>query len=370
MAKKKQQSRSLRNVIIAIILLVACVGILGAPVWQNIYLTNLSYILKVNGASVSRTEYRFNLAQAASFYEMYYGSESWDVSIGDQTLGQSVINNAADNIVYTKLCLEHAKQLKLTLDDDDRAKAADSLAQLKTYYDDATIKYIGASDSTLRGFIESNILANKVYEYYTKDYVINDADFDAYFDDYYNTNIQSLVKVTADYIVTDTIEKAAEVIERMKSGEDLNSLVAEYSLDAEDRPEPESVEVTTSQFPAAVVDAAYSMRQDEITQEPIAVLPAEDDEETLAAYYVLSITGVIPPDMDELRNTQTDTYINDQKQAIFKETYSVWDAEKIIKVNSVGISAIPIKGVTYKDDEISVETEEPETEPTLEPAGE
>ncbi len=363
MAKKQKEKTGSKGIIIMVIVLVAAVLVLGLPVWGNVFDRAKGYVLKVDGAKVSVSEYKYYIAQQASMYEMYFGANNWSQSYGESTLGQTVMDSVINLVVSNKISAAKAKEMGLTLDDTDREKAQTALNDMKTYYDDATFKYIKATDAQILQYIEQDIMSEKVYNEVTKDYVVDEADFDTVFTKYIEDNYESLVKTDVDFVVIDDLEEAQEFINKVKAGEDFNKLAVTYKSDFDEREELISAELNTGNFPEEVVTAGKAMELDAVS-DPIVTTDTIGTER----YYVLKISGITPPDEEALRTEQRESYISGKKNEIYKAEHELWskEYEDKIKFNTALAQTIPIKGATYKEVE---QTENPEATDTPETTG-
>lgn len=355
MAKKNQPTKSIKGYIVAAVIIIASIGILGMSIWGNAFALIQGHVLKVNGEKVSAGTMRYHFALNSAGYDSILGE-----AIDDEgtTVADYIFEQTVDEIIYNVLCSQKAKELGINYTAEDEFEAGEAVKEFKELVTADTMKYIGLSDEKLKKIYLDTVLTGLIYEYYTKDFVVNEASFDEYFINYYDTNRSTLVSMFGDYVATDSLEKAEALIERVLAGEALNDLAAEYNC--EERETFETVSIG-SPLPQEVIDAAVLYSEGDLT-EAIEIKLTNEDGEEMSLFYVVSLVKVVEPVMDTLKAEQRETYITEQKNTIFGVEYGIWREELTLEYNQAVLSMLRMQGAVTKESEAQAQQEAEATE--------
>jgi len=274
-------------------------------------------------------------------YSMFIAEDAdWKQPIsGTSTLADMVKENALNTVVNVKISKQQANDRGLALTEEDQADITEQLSNLKEQIGEDGLKAIGASDAVLTQYITDAKLSEKLYDDITKDFTLDAEEFEAYFQDYLTSNEQTLVTVDADYIHTDTLEEAQAAQTGLDAGEDFIEAIKAYSIDYDAETEYASVTVSTALFPQDVVDAAFALSAGSVSD----IIETEG-----YGCYILRINSITEPDVEELRPTQEETYITQQKQEMFSTEMQRWSGAAKIDPNTVLYSRLFIPGVNPK----------------------
>mgnify|MGYP001031037502 FL=1 len=195
-------------------------------------------IFRIETMSCTLPEIMVYLTNIQNQYESAYGTEIWNINLGDVTLEQNVKDIALAQIAQIKTMNLMAKQYQVELTDEELEQAKDAA---KTYYallNETEIEAMGIDEETIRGLYTEYALAEKVYRYIIKD--INPEISD---DEARTITVQHiLIKTYAldgtgkkiEYTQKareDAYQTACEVLESVQAGEDFDELIRHYSED-------------------------------------------------------------------------------------------------------------------------------------------
>lgn len=195
-------------------------------------------VFRIETMSCTLPEIMVYLTNIQNQYESAYGTEIWNINLGDVTLEQNVKDIALAQIAQIKTMNLMAKLYQVELTDEETALAKEAA---KTYYsllNETEIEAMGINKKTIEGLYKEYALAEKVYRYIIKD--INPEISD---DEARTITVQHiLIKTYAldgtgkkiEYTLKareDAYQTAYEVWEKAAAGEDFDELIRHYSED-------------------------------------------------------------------------------------------------------------------------------------------
>lgn len=224
-------------------------------------------IFRIETISCTLAEIMVYLTNIQNQYERVYGTQIWEINLGDITLEQNVKDIALAQIAQIKTMNLMAEKYQVELTDEEKMKAENAA---RTYFDslnETEIEAMGVDEGTIGKLYREYALAGKVYQYIIKDInpEISDDEartitvkhilFKTFAMDGTGKKIEYTEKAREDVYRT-----ACEVWERARDGEDFDELVRHYSDD--DR--------TTYSFGKGETDpafekAAFNLGTDEIS---------------------------------------------------------------------------------------------------------
>lgn len=340
MAKKKALQKNTQSILLTVIVVIASLAILGAS--SIITTVNLlsNTVVKVNGDKVTKAYFNYYLYNQKMYYESFGGADIWGYDTGDsQTFESQAKSSALNTATSMKISKQKAAELNLQLTDEDNAKIETSLEETKTALGEEGMKLIGASDNDLRNILTEQIIADKLYEELTKGFEMSEDEFEVYFQNYLETNHQTLTQIDADYIHTATLEEANEAMSKINAGNDFIEVLKATSTDYDPEQDYASITVSTSILPQEAVDAAFSVSAGQVT-------PVVETESQ--GCYIIRVNSITEPNAEELRPEQQETYIKEMKQEIFDSQFKVWTDASDIDVNAEVYTTTTIKSISPK----------------------
>lgn len=258
----KREKRKAALSIIATVAIVACLAalLIVVPMVKN--REKFKEYFQINNESVSELEFNFhrtNLINSNSYYLQYFGMtsiEDLDTMVYDEEAGTTwadyFTEMAAISIKENRALIADAKAKNVDLDItaeyktyiDDLATQADEAGMTTDAYLNALF---GANEKQLKSIIKDNLAAVKYSEYLYEQNAATDeaaqAEYDANKDTYDSVDYRVLaftpvIPEGADEAATqaakdDAKAKAQEMLDKVKAGEDFETLCATYAPEAE-----------------------------------------------------------------------------------------------------------------------------------------
>jgi len=391
MAKKKvKYPYRTRNNIITAAVAVVLIAVLITLVALNVSARN--YVLTLDGKKASVNDYKYYLYNEVTLYKSYgfidYLGWSGDISqytgeTSGTTVAQSAVNGALSALIHERITVRECKARGLTLSADQEKTAQDNLNTLLDNLSKAAKSNIGLSNSQLLTLIKGDLLWDNLYADITQDYAFDQADFDTYYQNYLDTNKYTLTKCNVYYILTDTRDEAEDALAKAMGGESMFDLAKEYSNDySAPQPTTNSDGTTTTpddpraatmlasditQLTDAMKDEIYQLQAGDYSKiYEIDVTPAADTtstdtstdasatatpdatatDSTAAApvynYIFVYVDSITPPDYDQVKSDEQDTYIKGKKDDIANNAYSQMVNDATISYNQDMISSIDV----------------------------
>ncbi|HHW66179.1 MAG: foldase protein PrsA [Epulopiscium sp.] len=321
MGFKKRMTAILSIIIVAGILLTSCSR-------------KTEYVAVINDGKVSVEEYKVYLWRIKQVYQSIGEEDIWETKFDGKPAEEVAKERALDSIKSIKLQVQEAKKMKLALTDEEKEQIKTRASILKSEIGEEEVKNMGISNATLEKIAEENIISQKLYEAITKDFVVDQEEFEEFFEQ----NKESLKQVRAKHILLKTHDikngqlvalseeeqeeaynKAQEALERAKAGEDFASLVQEYSQDEASLPSDGEYVFGRNQMEPAFEEAAFGLKVGEIS----------DLVETSYGYHIIKLEEIIEPDKEETEQS----YYELEKQSFYQSKVQEWMNQATVEIN-------------------------------------
>ena len=279
-------------------------------------------IFRIETMSCTLPEIMVYLTNIQNQYESAYGTEIWNINLGDMTLEQNVKDIALAQIAQIKTMNLMAKQYQVELTDEEKAQAKEAA---KTYYsllNETEIEAMGIDEKTVVSLYTEYAIAEKVYRYIIKD--INPEISD---DEARTITIQHiLIKTYAldgtgkkiEYTQKareDAYQTAYEVWEKAAAGEDFDELIRRYSED-----EKSTYSFGKGEMDPAFEKAAFNLGTDECS----------DIVETESGYHIIKCISTF----DKEETDSNKVKIVEQRRAeVFGQEYDAFVKTLTRKLN-------------------------------------
>ncbi|OOO00736.1 MAG: hypothetical protein ATN35_01140 [Epulopiscium sp. Nele67-Bin004] len=199
----------------------------------------------INGVEIPESLYRTYLWSAQSFFEMQMGTDIgtiMDIEIEGQTIASLAKERALDSVLLAVVVTDVADSIGANLTDDEQALIAQQAADFMAINGEIANTYLFTQDDVEKLLIGAE-LSTKVQEKLGESYMPSEEEI--------VENVEaarsSYELVTARHILISTLDDfgqvlddeakaekealAQELLDRVKSGEDIGQLAAEYSED-------------------------------------------------------------------------------------------------------------------------------------------
>jgi len=296
--------------------------------FASCYYINNKYALKIDKEKISANEYKIYLYEQIKTFKEKGGDDIWETDFDGISAEDIAKQNAINSIVLVKTAVKQSKELNININNDDInniKKESDSLFNELN----SNIKNNTISEKEVENVITESYIQKKVYKFVTDGFVISNADFDAYFNNYYEENKKQLNKVEICYIFIsadneDAEQKIEQIHEKILLGEDFEQLQKMYSQG------DNNVINVNNLSDTAIEDAAYNLNENEISN----IIQTND------GYYIIKIVKVDTPDLTTLKKDVEKYYIQQKKQEIYQKQSDSWSSDIDIEKNEKLINSI------------------------------
>ncbi|AVP65546.1 peptidylprolyl isomerase [Clostridium botulinum] len=198
-----------------------------------------STIAKVNGEKIQRKDLEGNprLKQVVNQMKMQYGEEFEKNEQGKEALKEQK-SQILDELITEKVLLQKGKELKLIPKDEELNKEVDKkFNEIKAVYNndekkfEETIKATGFTKETLKEYLKSQIIIEKVINEATKDVKVEDKDAKKYYNENQHMFTEKSNTMNVSHILVKTEDEAKKVKKRLDSKEDFAKVAKEVSQD-------------------------------------------------------------------------------------------------------------------------------------------
>ena len=180
-------------------------------------------VAKVNGKTISLTEFDKTYKVEKKRYEAQYGPDVLSQSSSDgKTMGESFKEYIMDALVTEEVIMQEAEKEKINIKEDEVNKQVDSFKQL-TGGEEGFKKFLetnGMTEDYFKDRTKKQLTLEKYREKYLKGLKISDKDVK----DYFNKNKDKYTTIEASHILVKKEEEAKEIIKQLKEGADFGEL--------------------------------------------------------------------------------------------------------------------------------------------------
>lgn len=224
-------------------------------------------IFRIETISCTLPEIMVYLTNIQNQYERVYGTQIWDIDLGDMTLEQNVKDIALAQIAQIKTMNLMAEEYQVGLTAEEKMQAENAA---RTYFgslNETEIEAMGVDEGTIGKLYREYALAGKVYQYIIKDINPEISDDEArtitvkhiLFKTFAVDGTGKKIEYT-QHAKDDVYKTAREAWEKALEGEDFDELVRRYSDD-----EKATYSFGKGEMDPAFEKAAFNLGTDEIS---------------------------------------------------------------------------------------------------------
>jgi len=269
-------------------------GILIMALFSACSITNeVKVVATVNNEEITMEDFNYYLSsvKAQMEYEASQDGQTdmdkfWKTEIEGKKAVDIAKEKALEEAVKYKVQVLKAKELGLTVDENDEKQIKEqkdnmikNIGSRKGY--DETLKQYGLNDAKFTEMMRGQVLIGKLQQM-----IVNDEEPMAVSEqelrDYYENNKTALNRIKAKHILFKTVDenqqpfpeeqqeevkkKAEEVYNRIKAGEDFDTLMYEFSEDPGLQTSPDGYVFGKGEMVKPFEDAAYALKPGEISE--------------------------------------------------------------------------------------------------------
>ena len=267
-------------------------------------------IFKIESEVCTRPEIMLYLTNMQNMYEDVYGEQIWDTDVDGTSIEDALKETVLARISRVKVLILLAEEKGVSLNKDERRTAEEAG---KEYYDSLSeeeIALLGVTEELIVDMYKEYALADKVYHYLIQDVNPEISDDDARTITVSHILIRTFhvdnngkVKPYSQAAKEEALERAKEVLELVRSGEDFDTLAMTYNEDIES-----SISFRKGEMPLAYEEAAFDLATDEVSQ----------IVETEYGYYIIKCTNTFNREETDANKI---IILNEQKEEAFQVVY-------------------------------------------------
>ena len=206
-------------------------------------------VFKIGSATCGVKEAKVYLTNYQNIYGTAYGLNLWEHDFGDDSLTQYVKDITLEELTHV-VCMDLlAESQEVSLSEEEKANVASAAKEYYASLSEDEVAYLAVTESDIAEYYAHYALAQKLYRSLTNG--VNDEVSD---------DEARVIEIMQIYVTDET--KAAEVLSKLKNGDDFASVANNYN-------QLSSIQVTVSrdELPAEVEKVAFDLDNGEISDE-------------------------------------------------------------------------------------------------------
>ena len=267
-------------------------------------------IFKIESEVCTRAEIMLYLTNMQNVYENVYGPDIWDTDADGVPIEDSLKETVLARISRVKVLILLAEEQGVSLNKEEEQKAEDAGEEYFKTLSDEEIEVLGVTEELIVSMYEEYALADKVYHYLIQDVNPEISDDDArtitvshILIRTFHVDLNGNVTLYSDAAKEEALQRANEVLQLARDGEDFEQLVLMYNEDTSG-----SLSFRKGQMPAEYEEAAFNLATDEISQ----------IVETEYGYYIIKCTNTFEREETDANKV---IILGEQKEAAFQAVY-------------------------------------------------
>lgn len=191
-----------------------------------------SSFITINKENCSIEEYMVYFDEAKRNFEEIGGTDIWETDFDGRSAVAVAKESALNSMIAVKVSAQKAQELNITLTQEEHQKAlSDAQLTIESSGKEQTAVYKEAVEKIML----EKILYSKVREATVKDYVISEAEYDAYCKSYYDTVAMQMKKITVKALFSFKEATAKDFYNKITNGEDFETIFQQNNETGENR---------------------------------------------------------------------------------------------------------------------------------------
>ena len=280
--------RKIFCLILALMLMTGCIG--------------ESYVVKIGSDKINRGEYLVYLMEQKKNFEEQGGTDIW----GADFEGVSAEEIAKQNAVNTLVMVKTAEELMAEFESED-------------------LTALDLNIDKIRSIMEEVMLQQKVYNYVTDSYTVNEAEFGEYLNKYYSEHKSDFT----DYMIKeifiqpdidgDANKKLAQsAYSRISAGTPFDTVLKEISPQSSAEPG----KLDASLYTENTLRQIYNHNKGDC-------FLVEDTDGS----HIFYISDVVSSPLESIEPQIREEYINEKKQEIYTNQSNIWQGDMVVEKN-------------------------------------
>lgn len=292
-------------------------------------------VFRIETSSCMLPEIMVYLVNSENQYDQIFGSEIWQVPVGDGTMEQEYKETIIARIAQIKVMNLLAPQYEIELDKDDEAKVKAAAKEYFETLNPAEIELLGVDEDIIFQLYHEFAVADKLYHAITDE--VNPEISD---DEARTITVKSiLVKTYSTDAAGNRIEytesqkqtayaRMLEVVQKLNEGTDFDVLAADYNEDVQ-----EEYSFGRGVMPEAFETAAFNLETDQVS----------DIIETEYGYHLLKCVSTFNKEETDANKIEI---VKQRRQEAFNQVYDTF-----VTTLTSNLNAPLWESVTYQKNE-------------------
>ncbi|HAG04439.1 MAG TPA: hypothetical protein DCG28_03265 [Lachnospiraceae bacterium] len=279
--------------------------------------TNEEWVVSVDGEKIDRGEFTVYLNEQKKSFEAQGGEDIWEADFDGVSAVEVAKNNAINTITMVKVACKQAPSLNISADKTDEAAIEERVNEIMGEFSPEELKSLSLDKNKVTRIIKEARIQSKVFDYITEGYVVNEDEFEEYFEKYKQEN--PLVFKSCDireiFIQKDTddaLEKKERAVELIGKGKKIDAI--ETALNTGSNTDVKPLEGDL--YSKSIIDGVLSAKNGD-------VMFFEDEN----GYYIISLEDTFFADEAAIKEQLRQNYISEKKNEIYKQQNDKWSAD-------------------------------------------
>ncbi|MDD3570054.1 MAG: SurA N-terminal domain-containing protein, partial [Lachnospiraceae bacterium] len=191
-----------------------------------------SSFITINKENCSVEEYMVYLDEAKKNFEEIGGTDIWETDFDGRSAVTVAKESALNSMIAVKVSAQKARELNITLTQEEQQKAlSDAQLTIEAAGSEPTDAYKEAVEKIM---LEKS-LYSKLKEATVRDYVISEAEYDAYCESYYDAVAMQMKKITVKGLFFFKEATAKDFYNKITNGEDFETIFQQNNETGENR---------------------------------------------------------------------------------------------------------------------------------------
>lgn len=298
----------------------------------KIYNNNLNFAFKINKDKISKEEFILYLYDQKKYFEETGGPDIWETPFDSISAKEVAKNNAISSLILVKTVSSKAKELNITLTEEEEVLVKQQAKELKQEVSNVYSSYkISLKDC--EKYIRENIIELKIFSHLTNSYQINEDEFEKYYNKIKLNIEESSKKIILDYI---NVPKSQQYNSQQIIQEIFYNINQDTNFRKFDIQENVFVETNVvledGLFEPYLYDIIYKLNEGSTS----------NIIETSSNFYIFKIKKIEKYSLEELKKREKQEYILMKKNEIYSEQVKIWSTSISVEKNDKVINQIDI----------------------------
>lgn len=290
---------------------------------------NTNYVLKINNEYIEKEEFLLYLYEQERIFEEVGGVDIWHTDFDGISAKDVAKNNTINSIILLKAVVYEAEKLGIKLNEQEKQEYKKQAILLKESFEKE--KDIIIPLNICEKFEKERIIEKKMYDYITSTFVVNEKDFEKYFENYISKNNNEINQVYLDYIFIknnnnfDAKQKVNSIAKYINFETDFKEFEEQPFIQVY-----ENIKLEKNLFEKNIEDKIYKLSEKSVSN----VIEGRD------GFYIFKINKILKPNTQDVKAIVKEEYINIKKSEIYSIQTKNWANNIKVEKNSEILSNI------------------------------